>query len=234
MKRREGRSQFVEIDLFGKRNMGVPRAIHDYEIDDPGARRLSLLHERSPVAMATRFLDAALRVWDADQALAKSQIKVAADMLRGDAEDPPVRAKPTGPAIAGLLPWQTRKVREFIDASLASKIRLRDCAKEARLSANHFSRAFKVTFGTTVLDYIRRRRVERAQNMMLTSEQPLSQIALLCGFADQAHYSRVFHAVVGLSPNAWRRQNMLEAPERREGAVLSRPPAQLVWEDSGR
>jgi AraC-like DNA-binding protein len=226
----------MRLIFFGKSDMGLTQAIHDYEIDDPGSRRLSPLHERSSVAMATRFLDAALRVWDADQALAKSQIKVAADMLRGDAEDPPVGVKPTGPVVASLLPWQTRKVREFIDASLASKIRLRDCASKARLSANHFSRAFKATFGTTVLDYIRRRRVERAQHMMLTSQQPLSQIALLCGFADQAHYSRVFHAVVGLSPNAWRRQNMLEAPDEQashEGAMLSRPPAQLEWVNAG-
>jgi len=217
-------------------NMGVSRPIHAYEIDDPGLRRSSPLCERSSVAMATRFLDAALRVWDEDQALAKSQIKVAADMLRSDGEDPPMRAKPTGPAVAGLLPWQTRKVREFIDASLASKIRLQDCASQARLSTNHFSRAFKARFGTTVLDYIRRRRVERAQHMMLTSQRPLSQIALLCGFADQAHYCRVFHAVVGLSPNAWRRQNMLEAPNEQEsddGAILSHPPTQLAWVNAG-
>jgi AraC-like DNA-binding protein len=216
--------------------MGVYRPAHDYEIDDPRSRRLSPLHERSSVAMATRFLDAALRAWDQDPALAKSQIKVAVAMLRGDAEDPPMPANPTGSVVASLLPWQTRKVREFIDASLASKIRLQDCASKARLSTNHFSRAFKASFGTTVLDYIRRRRVERAQHMMLTSQRPLAQIALLCGFADQAHYSRVFHAVVGLSPNAWRRQNMLEAPEEQaghEGAMLSRPSSQLEWVNAG-
>ena len=216
--------------------MGVTRAIHDYEIDDPDSRRLSPLHERSSVAMASRFLDAALRVWDEDQALAKSQIKVAADILRGDAEEPPVRARLTGPAVAGLLPWQTRKVREFIEASLASKIRLQDCASKARLSTNHFSRAFKVTFGTTVLDYIRRRRVEQAQSMMLTSQRPLSQIALLCGFADQAHYCRVFHAVVGLSPNAWRRQNMLGPPDEQENhevGMLGAPASLLGWVNAG-
>jgi len=214
--------------------MGITRAIHDYEIDDPGSGRLSPLHERSSVAMASRFLDAALKVWDEDQALAKSQIKVAADMLRGDAEEPPVRSRFTG--VAGLLPWQTRKVREFIEASLASKIRLQDCASKARLSTNHFSRAFKVTFGTTVLDYIRRRRVEQAQRMMLTSQRSQSQIALLCGFADQAHYCRVFHAMVGLSPNAWRRQNMLEPPdeqENHEGGMLGSPAALLGWVNAG-
>jgi AraC family transcriptional regulator len=187
-------------------NMDVSQPINGYELDDCRFLRLAPLPERSSVAMASRCLDAALRVWDEDPALARSQIMAAAAMLRGDVENPQLQKSPTGPAVSGLSPWQARKVQEFIEASLNSKIQLRDCASKAQLSASHFSRAFKATFGTTVLDHIRRRRVEQAQRMMLTSKQPLSQIALSCGFADQSHYCRVFHAVVGLSPNAWRRQ----------------------------
>jgi AraC family transcriptional regulator len=48
---------------------------------------------------------------------------------------------------------------------------------------------------------------------MLTSQQPLAQIALACGFADRARYCRVFREVVGLSPNAWRRQRMVLGAE---------------------
>lgn len=193
-------------------SMGVSRPIHDCGTDDRRFPRLTPLPERTSVAMASRFLNDALRVWDEDPALAKSQIKAAAAMLRGDVEGPPLQKNPTGPAVTGLSPWQARKVQEFIEASLNSKIQLRDCASKAGLSASHFSRAFKATFGTTVLDHIRRRRVEQAQHMMLTSKQPLSQIALSCGFADQSHYCRVFHAVVGLSPNAWRRHTIRHEP----------------------
>ncbi len=194
--------------------MSVPQPVSNYETHERFFQRLCPLPEPSPVVMATRFLDAALRIWDEDQAQAKSQIKVAAAMLRIDTDDPPTREKPTGRVVTGLVPWQERKVREFIDGSLNSKIRLQDCAGKARLSTSHFSRAFKATFGTTVLDYIHRRRVERAQQLMLVSEQSLAQIALSCGFADQAHYCRIFRAIVGLSPNAWRRQNMVEAPDQ--------------------
>jgi AraC family transcriptional regulator len=194
-------------------NMSVPQPVSDYQTHEHYFQRLSPLVEASSVVMATRFLDAALRIWDEDQARAKSQIKVAAAMLHIDTDDPPLREKPTGRVGAGLVPWQERKVREFIDASLNSKIRLQDCAGMVRLSTSHFSRAFKATFGTTVLDYIHRRRVERAQQLMLVSEQPLAEIALSCGFADQAHYCRIFRTIVGLSPNAWRRQNMVEAPD---------------------
>ena len=171
--------------------------------------------ENSSLAVATGFLDAALRMWDADRIQAKSQVKVAAAMLRGytDGSRADSNDAPAASDTRQLAPWQARKVKEYIETSLDSTIRLRDCASKARLSASYFSHAFKATFGTTVCDYIRRRRVERAQHLMLLSTEPLSQIALACGFADQAHYCRVFRDVIGLSPNTWRRRNMNLAPD---------------------
>ena len=195
--------------------MGVTQLIHEYE--QLHSRNQSCYEpalDPAPLAVVTGFLDAALQLWDDDRSQAKSQIKLAAAMLRGYTDDAPVDAK-DAPGLAGtrgLAPWQTRKVKEFIDASLDSTIRLRDCASKARLSASYFSHAFKATFGTTVCHYIRRRRVERAQRLMLLSSEPLSQIALACGFADQAHYCRVFRDVVGSSPNVWRHRNMNLAP----------------------
>ncbi len=212
--------------------MGVSSAIRDHGTHKRSSRRLSILPERAPVTLASRLIDAALRIWDEDQAQAKSQIKIAAAMLHGDIDEHPAQETPAGCVGHGLAPWQIRKVQAFIDASLDSKIRLQDCASHARLSISHFSRAFKATFGTTVLDYIHRCRVERAQQLMLTSERPMSQIALSCGFADQAHYCRVFRAVVGLSPNAWRRQYMREARDhqaRSDGQIMDRPLSRPGW-----
>jgi AraC family transcriptional regulator len=195
--------------------MGVTQMIHGYE--QLHSRNQSCYEpalDPAPLAVVTGFLDAALRLWDDDRSQAKSQIKVAAAMLRGYTDDAPADVKdaPVSAGTCGLAPWQTRKVKEFIDASLDSTIRLRDCASKARLSASYFSHAFKATFGTTVCHYIRRRRVERAQRLMLLSSEPLSLIALACGFADQAHFCRVFRDVVGSSPNVWRRRNMNLAP----------------------
>jgi len=194
--------------------MGVSQMIQGYGQFHPRAQSNGDSLEHSSLAVATGFLDAALRIWDDDRVQAKSQIKIAAAMLRVYTVDAPVdgRHATTASDNRGLAPWQTRKVKEFIDASLDSPIRLRDCASEARLSASYFSYAFKATFGTTVCQYIRSRRIERAQRLMLLSTEPLSQIALACGFADQAHYCRVFRDSVGLTPNAWRRQNMNLAP----------------------
>jgi transcriptional regulator GlxA family with amidase domain len=44
--------------------------------------------------------------------------------------------------------------------------------------------------------------------LMLTTDSRLCNTAQACGFADQAHFSRIFHRLVGLSPNAWRRAAM--------------------------
>jgi AraC family transcriptional regulator len=195
--------------------MGVTQMIREYgQVYAGNQASFDSTPDHSSLAVVTGFLDAALRIWEDDRVQAKSQIRIAAAMLRGYTDDTSADGKDATIASAtrGLAPWQTRKVKEFIDASLDSTIRLQDCATQARLSASYFSHAFKATFGTTVCHYIRHRRIERAQRLMLLSTEPLSQIALACGFSDQAHYCRVFRDSVGLSPKAWRRRNMNLAP----------------------
>jgi len=195
--------------------MSVSQLFLNYEDPKRGSRLSSPYPERPSMSMVAECLDAALRIWDEDRTQAKSEIEVAAAMLLSGATAPheQKRREPTGHVIGGLLPWQARKVQDFIDGSLDSKIRVKDCADKVRLSTSYFSSAFRTTFNTTVVNYIHRRRVGRAQELMLVTRHPLSQIALACGFSDQSHYCRVFRAVVGLSPMAWRRQRLVEEPD---------------------
>lgn len=104
-----------------------------------------------------------------------------------------------------LAPWQIRKVTSHIEASLDKSIKSRDLAALLDLNPCHFSRAFRNSFGSSPLEHVIRRRMERAQGLMLSTDAPLSQIALECGLADQAHFSRLFRRTVGESPKAWRR-----------------------------
>jgi AraC-like DNA-binding protein len=105
----------------------------------------------------------------------------------------------------GLAPWQIRKVTSHIEANLDKSIKSGDLAALLDLNPCHFSRAFRNSFGDSPLEYVSRRRMERAQGLMLSTDAPLSQIALECGLADQAHFSRLFRRIVGESPRAWRR-----------------------------
>jgi transcriptional regulator GlxA family with amidase domain len=88
---------------------------------------------------------------------------------------------------------------------LDATIGIKDRAALAKLSCFHFFRAFRGTFGETPHGYLMRRRVERAQGLLLTTNAPLGEIATECGCSDQAHFTKLFHRFVGESPGAWRR-----------------------------
>jgi AraC-like DNA-binding protein len=111
----------------------------------------------------------------------------------------------TNPGRGGLAPWQLRRVATYMDANLADSIRCEDLARVTRLSVSHFMRAFRESFGAPPHAYLMRRRMERAQGLMLTTDAALGQIALDCGLADQSHLTRLFRKLVGESPAAWRR-----------------------------
>lgn len=105
----------------------------------------------------------------------------------------------------GLCPWQIRKVTSHVEAHLDRPIRNEDLATIVRLTPSHFGRAFRNSFGEPPHEYVIRRRVEHAQGLMLSTDAPLSEIALDCGLADQSHLTRLFRRMVGESPRAWRR-----------------------------
>jgi AraC family transcriptional regulator len=104
----------------------------------------------------------------------------------------------------GLADWRVKRVTAFVEANIGSNIRVRELARMVWLSTSHFCRAFKQTFGETPLRYVMRRRMRHAQSVMLCSRDSLAKIAVDCGMADQAHFSRVFRRIVGVNPGAWR------------------------------
>jgi AraC family transcriptional regulator len=114
------------------------------------------------------------------------------------------------PARGGLAPWQQRKIDRYLRDHLERPVLVNELANQIPLSVSHFCRAFKETFGDTPHAYLMRLRLELAQKTMLATDEPLSQIALASGFADQAHLSKLFRRIVGETPSAWRRRNLDE------------------------
>jgi AraC family transcriptional regulator len=120
------------------------------------------------------------------------------------------------PTRGGLAPWQIREVTLHIEKHLDARVTIKDLATLVRLSSYHFCRTFKVSFGDSPHGYLMRRRVERAQGLMLSSKMPLGQIAVVCGLADQAHFNKLFVRFVGENPGAWRRARAI-APREVDG-----------------
>ncbi|QEL26596.1 helix-turn-helix transcriptional regulator [Bosea sp. F3-2] len=61
--------------------------------------------------------------------------------------------------------------------------------------------------------YLTQLRVEEAQSLLTKGNLPLSDIALICGFGDQSHFTRVFGQMTGESPGAWRRARTSQRSE---------------------
>jgi AraC family transcriptional regulator len=102
-------------------------------------------------------------------------------------------------------PAQIIRMLKILDAGITSPVRIKDIAPAAGLSPSRFSQAFLRSVGESPRGYLRRRRVELAQNLMLSTRKSLAEIALECGLCDQSHLTKSFRRVVGMSPNAWRR-----------------------------
>ena len=151
-----------------------------------------------------KLISAAAATLDCDRATAKAYLQRAVQLLSMTDEGRPALA--TACIRGGLAPWQIRIVTAYIAANLGSTIRVSDLARVARLSVGHFFRAFGESFGEPPLAHIARRRIQRAQSLLLSSQAPLSQIGLDCGMHDQSHFTRVFRRFVGINPGVWRRQ----------------------------
>jgi AraC family transcriptional regulator len=132
------------------------------------------------------------------------RIKLAAAMLV-QAEEM-IAQYQTAISRGGLAPWQARRAEAMIDKNLGTKLSVGALAEAVRLSPSHFRRAFRHTFGVAPHGYILRRRVDRAKELMQTTNDALADIALACGLADQSHFSTVFRRIECESPNAWRRR----------------------------
>lgn len=109
-------------------------------------------------------------------------------------------------AFSGGLPrWQAKRLETFIEENLEQPIRSPDLIALTGMSPGHFFRTFKATFGQAPFAYVASRRIERSQQLMLTTDHALCQIALDCGMCDQSHFTRQFRRLVGMPPGEWRR-----------------------------
>lgn len=122
--------------------------------------------------------------------------------------------QPPGPILytGGLAPWQVKRLETHVAQRLDAPLRLQDMAALVGVSASHFSRAFKKTFGRPFSQYVAAVRLERARTLLRSTRQSISDIALACGMADQSHLTRRFHRRFGAPPHAWRRANGWPGP----------------------
>jgi AraC family transcriptional regulator len=106
----------------------------------------------------------------------------------------------------GLTPARLRKVTELVHARMDSDLSLEEMAGAAGLSITHFSQMFRESTGQSPHQFVLRRRVERAKEMLRAVEMRVLDVAVACGFKTQQHFARVFRSVCGASPTEYRQE----------------------------
>ena len=116
----------------------------------------------------------------------------------------------------GLTPSQMRRLRHLLQENPARRFLNAELAEAAGLSPSWFAQALKRTTGKSPLQWQQERRIDLAKQLLLQTEGGIAEVASEYGFADQAHFTRVFRQVTGTTPAAWLRETRKSrAPIRR-------------------
>lgn len=93
----------------------------------------------------------------------------------------------------------------YIRKHLNEAIELEKLAEISCLSKDHFIRLFKKELGTTPLQYINQKKIEKAQLLLITEELAVKEIAFQLAFEDYSYFNRLFKKITGVTPQEYRR-----------------------------
>ena len=113
-----------------------------------------------------------------------------------------------------------RRARDHADRHYAEPLDLERLAGEARLSKYHFLRLFRATYGVTPADYVSRRRIERAQDLLRATNLTVTEVCHAVGFSSLGSFSSRFRSVVGESPSDFQTRYAATGAPRIPGCVL--------------
>lgn len=113
-------------------------------------------------------------------------------------------ARHSGADRVAVIPRWLHIAREYLEANFLRQVSLAEIAAAAGVHRVHLSREFRRYFSTTVGEFLRRKRIEHACQLVSTTQTPLAEIAMTCGFSDQSHFSATFRRQIGLTPAKYR------------------------------
>ncbi len=113
-----------------------------------------------------------------------------------------------------------RRARDHADRYFAEPLALSELARKAGVSKFHFLRCFAATYGMTPAVYLAERRIERAQDLLRTSNLTVSEVCCLVGYSSLGSFSSKFRALVGVSPSAYQASFASDGAPRIPGCFV--------------
>jgi len=118
--------------------------------------------------------------------------------------------------IRPLQKWRLKRVVEYVENHLSEKIASSDLAAIAGLSRMHFASQFRKATGLRPHEFLLRRRIQRAEELLRNTTMPVVEIAMTVGFQTQPYLTTVFKRFTGCTPGRWRAINKIPiAPQPR-------------------
>lgn len=102
---------------------------------------------------------------------------------------------------------RTRAMLDYIHKHYDETITLADLAQEINVCEREVQRYFRKDLNTSPISYIQQYRIHIASKMLIDSEQPITEIGLMCGFSNSSHFCRIFREHMGSSPQSFRKKN---------------------------
>jgi AraC-like DNA-binding protein len=109
-----------------------------------------------------------------------------------------------------------RRVRDRIDREYAQPLDVEALARDAHMSAGHFSRRFRLAYGESPYGYLMTRRIERAMALLRRGDLTVTEVCFAVGCSSLGTFSSRFTELVGMPPSAYRRH--------AAGATAGMPP----------
>ncbi|CAM4092457.1 response regulator [Paenibacillus alkaliterrae] len=100
---------------------------------------------------------------------------------------------------------QVKEAIHYLDDHLQEPISMRDIADHLHMNASYFSVLFKEQTGLTFTDYLTRRRVQRAKELLSNTRKPIAEIAEQVGYQTDKYFVKVFRSLEGVSPGQYRK-----------------------------
>ena len=108
------------------------------------------------------------------------------------------------PSDEGIAMESLTRVVELVQARADGALKVADLAAAAGCSEGQLERRMKKVFGLTATQYVLRVRVDRAAGLLVDTDRPIADIAVECGFSDQANLTRLFGRLIGETPARFR------------------------------
>lgn len=110
-------------------------------------------------------------------------------------------------AVSSSAPGWMTAILTYIDGHPGSPLGLSQLAKRASVTPAHFSRVFKKLTGMNVTEYVTTKRIIRAKELLVESDDNIAGIAEQCGFESLPHFHRMFKKLTGMTPSHYKRSD---------------------------